>query len=215
MRVLTSTFFNMMLSVVFIRFISCFSVTTFCSFFYLSHLSSLLLASKSATEACFFTFFTFCGVFLVVWFRCEKRNQISHSKRRHSCDALLRVREPVYSHTHSLHISLYFAKSEIDARLKRTRKQKEFVCFSCLLQKSNPPISTLVEQKHGDEESDAVGHGESRRRCPRWYPRNWHTEYVFVLIGGWLFTDWLIDVARVHHISFFIRRRRRRRRRVW
>jgi hypothetical protein len=80
--------------------------------FFLSSLSSLfflLLASKSATEACFFTFFTFCGVgcFCCLWFRWwEKRNQISHSRRRHSCDALSRVRELVYSHTHTLCIYL-------------------------------------------------------------------------------------------------------------
>ena len=91
------------------------------------------------------------------------------------------------SFIHTLTLSAYiFVICKIrNRRWTKTHTQAKRV-FSCLLQKSNPPISTLVEQKHGDEESDAVGHGESRRRCPRWYPRNWHTEYVFVLvlIGG-------------------------------
>ena len=96
-RQLSSTCFLLFLSVLVVF------LTTFCSFF---HLSSLLflLASKSATEACLVTF-SFCDFEK----KEKKKNQtkgISHSRRRHSCDALLRVREPVYSHTHSLHISL-------------------------------------------------------------------------------------------------------------
>lgn len=132
----------------------------------------------------------------------KKKNQtkgISHSRRRHSCDALSRVREPVYSHTHTHCIylcNLQNPKSTLDQNA-RTSKKSLFVFLVCYKRVIHQYL--LEEQKHGDEESDAVGHGESRRRCPRWYPRNRHTEYVFtlVLIGGWLFTDWLIDVARV------------------
>jgi len=150
-----------------------------------------LLASKSATEACFFTFFTFCGRCMVVFVvkKEKKKNQtkgISHSRRRHSCDALSRVREPVYSHTHTHCIylcNLQNPKSTLDQNA-RTSKKSLFVFLVCYKRVIHQYL--LEEQKHGDEESDAVGHGESRRRCPRWYPRNRHTEYVFtlVLIGG-------------------------------
>ena len=144
------------LSVVFIRF-SCFSVTTFCLFVlsFISHLSSahlslFLLASKSATEACFFTFFTFCGRCMVV-FVVKKRKEkkikqkpaISHSRRRHSCDALSRVREPVYSHTHTHCIylcNLQNPKSTLGQNA-RTSKKSLFVFLVCY-KSCNPPIST-------------------------------------------------------------------------
>ena len=128
MRVLTSTFFNMMLSVVFIRFISCFSVTTFCSFFYLSHLSSLLLASKSATEACFFTFFTFCGVFFgcVISLRKKKPNfslETSSQLRR----TLTRSRARLFTHTLSAYI---FVICKIrNRRSTKTHTQAKRVCL--------------------------------------------------------------------------------------
>ena len=130
MRVLTSTFFNMMLSVVFIRFISCFSVTTFCSFFYLSHLSSLLLASKSATEACFFTFFHFLwrwvGFCCVISLRKKKPNfslETSSQLRR----TLTRSRARLFTHTLSAYI---FVICKIrNRRSTKTHTQAKRVCL--------------------------------------------------------------------------------------
>ena len=136
MRVLTSTFFNM-LSVVFIRF-SCFSVTTFCLFVlsFISHLSSAHLSSFSSGLKIGHggLYFTFCGRCMVVFVvkKEKKKNQtkgISHSRRRHSCDALSRVREPVYSHTHT-HTAYIFVICKIrNRRSAKTHAQAKRVCL--------------------------------------------------------------------------------------
>ena len=197
MRVLTSTFFNM-LSVVFIRF-SCFSVTTFCLFVlsFISHLSSAHLSSfssglKIGHGGLFFHFFHFLWA-LHGCFCCEKRKEKKSNKWNFSLETSSQLRRTLtrsrarlltHTHTHCIYLcNLQNPKSTLDQNA-RTSKKSLFVFLVCYKRVIHQYL--LEERKHGDEESDAVGHGESRRRCPRWYPRNRHTEYVFtlVLIGG-------------------------------
>ena len=134
MRVLTSTFFNM-LSVVFIRFIiRCFSVTTFCSlFFHLSRLISLLFASglKIGHGGLFFHFFHFLWRWFVFVFDFDDekketkfliRETSSQSRR-----TLTRSRARLFTNTLSAYI---FVICKIrNRRSTKTHTQAKRVCL--------------------------------------------------------------------------------------
>ena len=138
MRVLTSTFFNM-LSVVFIRF-SCFSVTTFCLFVlsFISHLSSAHLSSfssglKIGHGGLFFHFFHFLWA-LHGCFCCEKRKEKKSNKRNFSLETssqlrrtLTRSRARLFTHTLSAYI---FVICKIrNRRSTKTHTQAKRVCL--------------------------------------------------------------------------------------
>ena len=186
----TSTFFNM-LSVVFIRF-SCFVTTSSLFFFHLSSLicSSLFFSSglKIGHGGLFFHFFHFCGRCIAVFVVKKKRKKTTKGifTETSIVTRISRVREPVYSHTHTAYIFV-ICKSEIDVgQNARTSKKSLFVFLVCYKRVIH---QYLLEEQDGDEESDAVGHGESRRRCPRWYPRNRHTSTFSLRFDWWMITD--------------------------
>ena len=126
-RQLSSTCFLLFLSVLLVVSF----LTTFCSFFHLSSLFFLLLASKSATEACFFTFFTFCGVgcVFVFDFDDEKKEtkflirETSSQSRR----TLTRSRARLFTNTLSGYI---FVICKIrNRRSTKTHTQAKRVCL--------------------------------------------------------------------------------------
>lgn len=130
MRVLTSTFFNM-LSVVFIRF-RCFSVTTFCSFLHLSSLISLLFASglKIGHGGLFFHFFRFLwALFIVGCFCCVRKKKPNFSLETSSQlrRTLTRSRARLFTHTLSAYI---FVICKIrNRRSTKTHTQAKRVCL--------------------------------------------------------------------------------------
>ena len=128
-RQLSSTCFLLFLSVLLELF--------FCNDFLFSLLSSLsshlfflLLASKSATEACFFTFFTFCGVgCFCFWFRWEikKKPNFSFETSSQSRRTLTRSRARLFTNTLSAYI---FVICKIrNRRSTKTHTQAKRVCL--------------------------------------------------------------------------------------
>ena len=107
-RQLSSTCFLLFLSVLLWLF--------FCNdflFFLLSslssHLSSFCFWPQNRPRRLVFSLFSLFVALVVFVFDFDdekKETKFLIQRRRHSRDALLRVREPVYSQTHSLHISL-------------------------------------------------------------------------------------------------------------
>lgn len=130
MRVLTSTFFNM-LSVVFIRF-SCFSVTTFCLFVlsFISHLSSFSSGLKIGHGGLFFHFFRFLwALFIVGCFCCVRKKKPNFSLETSSQlrRTLTRSRARLFTHTLSAYI---FVICKIrNRRSTKTHTQAKRVCL--------------------------------------------------------------------------------------
>ena len=130
MRVLTSTFFNM-LSVVFIRFIyGCFSVTTFCSlFFHLSRLISLLFASglKIGHGGLFFHFFHFLWRWLFLFLISMMTKFLIRATSSQSRRTLTRSRARLFTNTLSAYI---FVICKIqNRRSTKTHTQAKRVCL--------------------------------------------------------------------------------------
>ena len=129
-RQLSSTCFLLFLSVLLWLF--------FCNDFLFSLLSSLsshlfflLLASKSATEACFFTFFTFCGVGCVFVFDFDDEKKetkfLIRATSSQSRRTLTRSRARLFTNTLSAYI---FVVCKIrNRRSTKTHTQAKRVCL--------------------------------------------------------------------------------------
>lgn len=132
MRVLTSTFFNM-LSVVFIRFIiRCFSVTTFCSlFFHLSRLiSSFCFWPQNRPRRLVFSLFSLFVALVVFVFDFDEKKETKFLIRATSSQSrrtLTRSRARLFTNTLSAYI---FVICKIrNRRSTKTHTQAKRVCL--------------------------------------------------------------------------------------
>lgn len=132
MRVLTSTFFNM-LSVVFIRFIiRCFSVTTFCSlFFHLSRLiSSFCFWPQNRPRRLVFSLFSLFVALVVFVFDFDEKKETKFLIRETSSQSrrtLTRSRARLFTNTLSAYI---FVICKIrNRRSTKTHTQAKRVCL--------------------------------------------------------------------------------------
>lgn len=132
MRVLTSTFFNM-LSVVFIRFIiRCFSVTTFCSFFF--HLSRLISSfcfwPQNRPRRLVFSLFSLFVALVVFVFDFDEKKETKFLIRETSSQSrrtLTRSRARLFTNTLSAYI---FVICKIrNRRSTKTHTQAKRVCL--------------------------------------------------------------------------------------